>query len=145
MRTGTLMFTLMVWGLLAWGVTDVREARAVERAEAEETARLLAKLIRAGRLVIDQNQAMIDDPHKGDKGFTPEVFEQQLIEEFRKDTSIDLRTLAAAPSSILILSCGPAFVDTFPCFARDGGSGVDGISQCEDCILAVTRVAPTAA
>ena len=35
MRTGTLMFTLMVWGLLAWGVTDVREARAVERAEAE--------------------------------------------------------------------------------------------------------------
>ena len=114
MRTGTLMFTLMVWGLLAWGVTDVREARAVERAEAEETARLLAKLIRAGRLVVDQNQTMIDDPHRGDKGFTPEVFEQQLIEEFRKDTSIDLRTLASAPSSILIPPLAkellPAFV-----------------------------------
>ncbi len=114
MRTGILMVTLMVWGLLAWGVTDVREARAVERAEAEETARLLAKLIRAGRLVIDQNQAVIDDPHKGDKGFTPDVFEQQLIEEFRKETTIDLRTLAATPSSILIPPLAkellPAFV-----------------------------------
>lgn len=114
MRTGILMVTLMVWGLLSWGVTDVREALAVERAEAEETARLLAKLIRAGRLVIGQNQAVIDDPHKGDKGFTPDVFEQQLIEEFRKETTIDLRTLADAPSSILIPPLAkellPAFV-----------------------------------
>jgi Protein of unknown function (DUF3365) len=114
MRTGILMVTLMVWGLLAWGVPDVREASAVERAEAEETARLLAKLIRAGRLVIDQNQAVIDDSHKGDKGFTPDVFEQQLIEEFRKETTIDLRTLATTPSSILIPPLAkellPAFV-----------------------------------
>ena len=101
MRTGILVGMLMVWGLLVCG-GNVEEALAVERAEAEETARLLAKLIRAGRLVIDQNQVVIDDPHKGDKGFTPEVFEQQLIEEFRKETTIDLRTLAAASSSILI-------------------------------------------
>lgn len=114
MRTGILMVTLVVWGLLTWGVTDVHEALAVERAEAEETARLLAKLIRAGRLVIDQNQAVIDDSHKGDKGFTPDVFEQQLIEEFRKETTIDLRTLASTPSSVLIPPLAkellPAFV-----------------------------------
>jgi hypothetical protein len=113
MRTGILMSMLMVWGLLACGGV-VQEALAVERAEAEETARLLAKLIRAGRLVIDQNQVVIDDPHKGDKGFTPDVFEQLLIEEFRKETTIDLRTLAAASSSILIPPLAkellPAFV-----------------------------------
>lgn len=114
MRTRKLTAILMVCGMLAWGAAEVREAWAVERAEAEETARLLAKLMRAGRLVIDQNQSVIDDPHKGDKGFTPDVFEQQLIEEFRRETNIDLRTLATAPSSNLIPPLAkellPAFV-----------------------------------
>lgn len=105
---------LMVCGMLAWGAAEAREAWAVERAEAEETARLLAKLMRAGRLVIDQNQSVIDDPHKGDKGFTPDVFEQQLIEEFRRQTNIDLRTLATTPTSVLVPPMAkellPAFV-----------------------------------
>lgn len=61
------------------------------RAEAEETARLLAKLLQAGRLAIEQNQVLIDDLHKGEKGFTPEVFEQQMFDIFRARTGIDLR------------------------------------------------------
>lgn len=73
---------------------------AVERAEAEETSRLLAKLLDAGRLVIEQNQSLIDDRHKGDKGFTPEVFEQQLVQKFRQHTGIDLSSLSGAPESI---------------------------------------------
>ncbi|MCC6140849.1 MAG: DUF3365 domain-containing protein [Nitrospira sp.] len=60
------------------------------RAEAEETARLLAKLLQAGRLAIEQNQALIDDIHKGEKGFTPEVFERQMFDIFRTRTGIDL-------------------------------------------------------
>jgi len=64
------------------------------RAEAEETARLLAKLLQAGRLVIEHNQSLIDDPHRGDKGFTPDVFELQLREQFRTRTGIDLTTIA---------------------------------------------------
>ncbi|MDP3090371.1 MAG: DUF3365 domain-containing protein [Nitrospira sp.] len=68
------------------------------RAEAEETARLLAKLLQAGRLVIEQNQALIDDVHKGDKGFTPEVFERQMYEVFRQRTGIDLSAPAAKTS-----------------------------------------------
>jgi len=75
---------------------------AVDRAEAEETARLLAKLLKAGRLVIEQNQQLIDDQHKGDKGFTPEVFEQQLVQEFRQQTSIDLAKLQSTPASITV-------------------------------------------
>lgn len=75
---------------------------AVERAEAEETARLLAKLLQSGRMVIDRNQSLIDDPHKGEKGFTPEVFEQQLVQEFRVRTGIDLTALPKAPVSIVI-------------------------------------------
>lgn len=114
MRMRKLTAILMVCGMLAWGAAEAREAWAVERAEAEETARLLAKLMRAGRLVIDQNQSVIDDPHKGDKGFTPDVFEQQLIEEFRRQTNIDLRTLATTPTSVLVPPMAkellPAFV-----------------------------------
>lgn len=68
------------------------------RAEAEETARLLAKLLQAGRLVIEQNQALIDDVHKGDKGFTPEVFERQMYEIFRQRTGIDLSAPAVKTS-----------------------------------------------
>jgi hypothetical protein len=73
---------------------------AVDRAEAEETARLLAKLLEAGRLVIEQNQLLIDNPHKGDKGLTPEVFEQQLVQEFRQQTGVDLSKLQSTPGSI---------------------------------------------
>jgi Protein of unknown function (DUF3365) len=72
------------------------------RAEAEETARLLAKVLQAGRLVIERNQPLIDDPHRGDKGFTPEVFEQQLREEFRTRTGIDLAVLANKPAAVAI-------------------------------------------
>ena len=50
-------------------------------------------------MVIDRNQVLIDDPHKGDKGFTPEVFEQQLVQEFRMRTGIDLATLSKSPAS----------------------------------------------
>ena len=75
---------------------------AVERAEAEETARLLANLLKAGRSVIEHNQLLIDDQHKGDKGFTPEVFEQQLVQEFRKQTGLDLSKLQSTPTSITV-------------------------------------------
>ncbi len=85
---------------------------AAERAETEETARLLAKLLKSGRLVIEQNQLLIDDQHKGDKGFTPEVFEQQLILEFRRQSGLDLSKLQNAPITVppLAKELLPAFV-----------------------------------
>lgn len=72
------------------------------RAEAEETARLLAKLLQAGRLVIEKNQALINDPHRGDKGFTPEAFEHQLRDEFLRRTGIDLSTLSQTSATFAI-------------------------------------------
>jgi len=64
--------------------------------QAEETARLIAALLSSGRIVIDRNEKLIDDPSKGDKGFTPAVFERQLIEEFRVRTGVDLKNFSAA-------------------------------------------------
>lgn len=122
MKTRNMAAILIVWALLAWGLADRCEARAVERAEAEETARLLAKLLQAGRLVVDRNQAVIDDPHRGDKGFTPEVFERQLVEEFLRQTHIDLRKLDEAPPFLvppLAKELLPAFVQASKEVVRD--------------------------
>jgi general secretion pathway protein A len=64
--------------------------------EIENTARLLAILLDSGRAVINENQQLFDDPEKGDKGFSPEVFEQQLVEMFRSRSGLDLRDLNSA-------------------------------------------------
>jgi general secretion pathway protein A len=64
--------------------------------ETEETARLLAILLDSGRYVINENQDLFDDPDKEQKGFSPEVFERQLIEVFRSRSGIDLQELQSA-------------------------------------------------
>jgi len=59
----------------------------------QETARLLAIFLDCGRNVINENQHLFDDPEKGDKGFTAEVFEQQLTEIFWQRSGLDLHEL----------------------------------------------------
>jgi general secretion pathway protein A len=63
------------------------------RAESEQTAHYLAALLDVGRLVVERNQTLINDPRKGDKGFTPEAFERQVVDEFLRQTAIDLNRL----------------------------------------------------
>lgn len=110
-----------IFATFAIGALAPSTSWAVDRAEAEETARLLAKLLKAGRLVIEQNQLLIDDQHKGDKGFTPEVFEQQLVREFRQQTGIDLSKLQSAPITVppLAKELLPAFVSASKEVVRD--------------------------
>ncbi|MCA9473215.1 MAG: DUF3365 domain-containing protein [Nitrospirales bacterium] len=64
--------------------------------ELVETGRLLAKLLDTGRIVIGVNQDNINDPTKGHKGFTPEVFERQVVVSFQKETGVDLHDLQHA-------------------------------------------------
>lgn len=59
--------------------------------EHEHTAQLLINLLNAGRVVVEQNQTLINDSSRGDKEFTPEVFERLLREEFFQQTHIDLK------------------------------------------------------
>lgn len=58
--------------------------------EIEQAAELLGTLLNAGRVVVEQNQLLINDPRRGDKGFTPHVFEQSVLNEFAHQTNIDL-------------------------------------------------------
>lgn len=83
LRIILILASILLWWNLSWSQTH--------RVESEQTARHLTMLLKAGRLVVDRNQTLINDPQRGDKGFTPESFEQQVVDEFSRLTSIDLR------------------------------------------------------
>lgn len=61
------------------------------QSEVEQTAELLATFLNAGRVVVERNQTLINDPGKADKEFTPEVFERLVLNEFSRQTRIDLQ------------------------------------------------------
>jgi general secretion pathway protein A len=77
--------SVVPWVVFAAGEDDVRES-----------ARLLAVLLDSGRVAIGRSQELINDPDKGDKGFTPEFFAEQTITLFKQRTGHDLRNLATA-------------------------------------------------
>lgn len=81
---------MMITATAVLGITGSYAEAGVTPYQAEETARLIASLLSTGRVVIDLNQSLIDDPNKGAKGFTPDVFERQVINEFRARTGVDL-------------------------------------------------------
>jgi general secretion pathway protein A len=68
-----------------------------EKLELAETARLLAVLLDAGRVVVGKAQQAINNPRLENKGFSSAVFESQLRAEFLARTGHDLRNLAPAP------------------------------------------------
>ena len=82
--------------LLVGSAQPAQDVGAQSREDAETVAHLLAVLFDAGRVIVDRNEGLIDDPHKGPKGFTPVVFEQQIKDEFQRRTGIDLSHLRAA-------------------------------------------------
>ena len=77
---------MVVWCLGLGGGT----AHANSEMEMVETGRLLATLLDAGRVTVGLNQGLLNDPTKGDKGFTPEVFETQLVALFQERMGIDV-------------------------------------------------------
>jgi general secretion pathway protein A len=53
----------------------------------------IADYLTAGRAVIALNQPLINDPAKSDKGFTPQVYEEQVGHEFMKRSGIDIKSV----------------------------------------------------
>lgn len=71
-------------------------SRAEPIEDASETGRLLAILLDAGRGAIARNQDLINDASKANKGYTSEVFERQVAEDFQQRTGIALTNLEGA-------------------------------------------------
>jgi general secretion pathway protein A len=61
----------------------------------ESIAVAMVEYLISARAVIAQNQKLINDAAKGDKGFTPDVYEQQVRREFLNRTSYDIANLAS--------------------------------------------------
>ena len=87
-----LQFSL-VWLLVCPQISLAQNAQR----EIEQAAELLGTLLNTGRVVVEQHQSLINDPRKGDKGFTPSVFEQLVLKEFAHQAHIDLK---APPTSL---------------------------------------------
>ena len=66
---------LILSGLIL-AVTFIPSAQvfAVEEKDLEKQADLIAKLLVSCRAIIAQNQGLINDPDKGDKGFTENIY-----------------------------------------------------------------------
>jgi Protein of unknown function (DUF3365) len=79
--------------------------------EATETGRLLAILLDSGRVTVGANQSLINDPDKGDKGFTPDVFEKQLVEKFKERAKVDISKLKDEKVPPLAKQLLPQLVD----------------------------------
>jgi general secretion pathway protein A len=80
-------------------------------ADAVEAGRLLAILLDSGRVTVGANQSLINDPAKGDKGFTPEVFEKQLVDKFKERSGVDLANIKAAKVPEMAKKLLPQLVD----------------------------------
>jgi hypothetical protein len=64
---------------------------AAHAANEAETGELLVKLMQAGRTVVSENQDLINDASKGDKGFTAQAFEEKLVAKFKEKAGVDLK------------------------------------------------------
>src|SRR5438128_10611422 len=85
----------LFWAIVGLALTPNVSSAGPEQ-DAAETGRLLAILLDSGRVTVGANQALINDAEKGDKGFTPEVFEKQLVEKFKERSGVDLANLKSA-------------------------------------------------
>lgn len=125
MRSKGIVFGVGI-GLWTWSIF-VTTASAGSEAE---TAELLIKLMQAGRGVVSANQDLINDASKADKGFTPDVFGDRLIQKFRETTNVDLRSPSVPPATakllLALVDSGKEVVGEFQPVINKGGIGFKG-------------------
>ncbi len=93
----TLLSALLISCIIASSVW----AAPIPKDKAPEIASYTATMIIAGRGVIAKHQDLINDPSKGNKGFTPEYVEKQMLESFKKITGKDISELDPEVQKVL--------------------------------------------
>ena len=102
---------IVAWSTFFLGAELLFPLVALATPEAVETGRLLAVLLDSGRVTIEEARSLIEDPNKGDKGYTAPVFETQLIKQFKDRTKINLTDLKNENIPKLAKKLLPALVD----------------------------------
>ena len=78
------------WLQMASACALLVAAPAAAETEEVQGIKLVALLLDAGRMAVSKHQDLINDGTKGPKGFTPEVFDREMLTIFRQRTGIDL-------------------------------------------------------
>ncbi|NPA94838.1 MAG: DUF3365 domain-containing protein [Thermodesulfobacteria bacterium] len=76
-------------------------AAPLPKDKAPEIASYTATMIIAGRGVVAKHQDLINDPNKGNKGFTPEYVEKQMLDSFEKITGKNITDLDPEVQKVL--------------------------------------------
>ncbi len=90
-RVLAVLFTVWVVGGMALSAAPVLAS------EEAETSEMLIKLVKIGRGVVAEHQALLNDATKANKGFTGDFVAAQVAERFRNQTRIDL----SRPSNVV--------------------------------------------
>jgi hypothetical protein len=107
-------------------------AAPIRADEPEEVAIALslAKMLQAGREVISSNQALINDPTRGDKGLSGDVVLAAAVENYKKATGRDPLSIPAASREGLLLQAEMAaikeVVDENQSYINEKGTGFKG-------------------
>jgi general secretion pathway protein A len=95
--------SLVILGAILCAMVAGMPAHAGAGDEAE-TAELLIILLKTGRAVVSEHQALINDASKGNKGFTDKFVGNEIIDKFKAKTRIDLARPIGIPQSALLLA-----------------------------------------
>ena len=76
-------------------------ASPLQKSDAQQIGEYTAAMIVAGRGVVARNQDLINDPSKGNKGFTPDLVQAAMLENFKKITGKDVSELPPSVQSVL--------------------------------------------
>ncbi|MBC8551446.1 MAG: DUF3365 domain-containing protein [Candidatus Brocadiales bacterium] len=98
-----LVFTVLMTGVRVY---------AVDEKELEKQADLIAKLLVSCRTVIAQNQELFNDPEKGDKGFTGDVYISKVREHFKNATGMEVSDSDASSTDPVKKSLGTLLAST---------------------------------
>ncbi len=90
--TAVAIALLLLGGFYTSGLCNAG-CRSVTKDKAEATARYIADIIVAGRGIVASNQGLINDPAKGDKGFTPDKVAEQIRAKFKEMTGTAVNDL----------------------------------------------------
>lgn len=96
------VFMMLAAGMAACSLAWSTPSKA--SSEANEVAEHLIELVRIGRVVVSEQQVIINDAVKGEKGFTSDFVADQVIERFKKKTRIDLRIPNVVPQANFYLA-----------------------------------------
>jgi len=111
---------------LVWNVP----ARAAN--EAEEVAEHLIDLVKIGRVVVSEYQDTINDVEKAEKGFTGEFVADQVVDRFKKKTTIDLRIPNVVPHAnfyLVLVKTEREVIDEAQPVINKQGVGFKGFSH----------------